>query len=124
FDILHPGHVRLLTEARGACDRLVVGLNSDASVKRLKGEGRPMQQHWARAEVLAALEAVDVVVIFDEDTPLDLIRRLQPDVLIKGAAHRLHRVVGREIVEETGREVKLVDLLPGYSTTAVLTRGF
>jgi D-beta-D-heptose 7-phosphate kinase/D-beta-D-heptose 1-phosphate adenosyltransferase len=124
FDILHPGHVRLLTEARGACDRLVVGLNSDASVKRLKGEGRPMQQHWARAEVLAALEAVDVVVIFDEDTPLDLIRRLQPDVLIKGADHRLDQVVGREIVEATGGEVKLVDLLPGYSTTAVLTRGF
>src|SRR6202041_1456251 len=84
FDILHPGHVKVLTAARGACDRLIVGLNSDASVKRLKGEGRPVQSERARAEVLAALEAVDLVAIFEEDTPLKLIEQIKPSVLVKG----------------------------------------
>src|SRR6185295_13437689 len=99
FDLLHPGHVRLLTEARGACDRLVVGLNSDASVNRLKGAGRPVQAQQARAEVLAALEAVDVVVVFEQDTPLELIRRVRPKVLVKGADYKIDEVVGREAVE-------------------------
>ena len=85
FDILHPGHVKLLTAARGACDRLIVGLNSDASVRRLKGEGRPVQNERARAEVLAALEAVDLVVLFEEDTPIELITQIKPSVLVKGA---------------------------------------
>ncbi len=89
FDLLHPGHVRLMTEARAACDRLVVGLNSDASVKRLKGKERPVQDQQARAEVLAALEAVDLVVIFEQDTPVDLIRRVKPTVLVKGADYRI-----------------------------------
>jgi len=122
FDLLHPGHVRLLTEARGACDRLVVGLNSDGSVKRLKGEGRPVQDQAARAEVLAALEAVDLVVIFEEDTPIELIRRVRPKVLVKGADYRIDQVVGREIVEADGGEVVLVDLMEGYSTTRLVSR--
>jgi D-beta-D-heptose 7-phosphate kinase / D-beta-D-heptose 1-phosphate adenosyltransferase len=122
FDLLHPGHVRLMTEARAACDRLVVGLNSDASVKRLKGKERPVQDQQARAEVLAALEAVDLVVIFEQDTPVDLIRRLKPTVLVKGADYRIDQVVGRELVEEFGGKVVLVDLVPGYSTTAIVQR--
>jgi D-beta-D-heptose 7-phosphate kinase / D-beta-D-heptose 1-phosphate adenosyltransferase len=122
FDLLHPGHVRLLTEARGACDRLVVGLNSDTSVKRLKGEGRPVQDQQARADVLAALEAVDVVIFFEEDTPIELIRRVRPKVLVKGADYRIDQVVGREIVETDGGEIVLVDLVPGCSTTNLLKR--
>ena len=122
FDLLHPGHVRLMTEARAACDRLVVGLNSDASVKRLKGNDRPVQDQQARAEVLAALEAVDLVVIFEQDTPVDLIRRVKPTVLVKGADYRIDEVVGRDIVEAHGGKVVLVDLVPGYSTTAIVQR--
>jgi D-beta-D-heptose 7-phosphate kinase/D-beta-D-heptose 1-phosphate adenosyltransferase len=122
FDLLHPGHVRLMNEARAACDRLVVGLNSDASVKRLKGRDRPVQDQQARAEVLAALEAVDLVVIFEQDTPVELIRRVKPTVLVKGADYRLDEVVGRDIVEAHGGKVVLVDLVPGYSTTAIVQR--
>ena len=122
FDLLHPGHVRLMTEARAACDRLVVGLNSDASVKRLKGKERPVQDQQARAEVLAALEAVDLVVIFEQDTPVELIRRVKPTVLVKGADYRIEQVVGRELVEAIGGKVVLVDLVPGYSTTALVQR--
>jgi D-beta-D-heptose 7-phosphate kinase/D-beta-D-heptose 1-phosphate adenosyltransferase len=122
FDILHPGHVKVLTAARAACDRLIVGLNSDASVKRLKGEGRPVQDEQARAEVLAALEAVDLVVIFAEDTPLDLITSVRPTVLIKGGDYRREQVVGHEVVEANGGEVVLVDLLPGFSTTSLVAR--
>jgi D-beta-D-heptose 7-phosphate kinase / D-beta-D-heptose 1-phosphate adenosyltransferase len=122
FDILHPGHVKLLTAARGACDRLIVGLNSDASVKRLKGETRPVQNERARAEVLAALEAVDLVVLFEEDTPVDLITHIKPSVLVKGADYSLEQVVGREIVEAHGGEVRLVEILPGFSTTSLVDR--
>ena len=122
FDLLHPGHVRLMTEARAACDRLVVGLNSDASVKRLKGKDRPVQDQQARAEVLAALEAVDLVVIFEQDTPIELIRRVKPTVLVKGADYRIDEVVGRDIVEAYGGKVVLVDLVPGYSTSALVQR--
>ncbi len=122
FDLLHPGHVKVLTGARAACDRLVVGLNSDGSVKRLKGEGRPVQDQTARAEVLAALEAVDLVAVFDEDTPLELIKRVRPRVLVKGADYRVDQVVGREAVEADGGEVVLIDILPGYSTTRLLGR--
>jgi D-beta-D-heptose 7-phosphate kinase/D-beta-D-heptose 1-phosphate adenosyltransferase len=117
FDLLHPGHVRLLTEARSVCDRLVVGLNSDSSVTGLKGPGRPIQNQQARAEVLAALEAVDLVVVFEEATPIELIRRLRPKVLVKGADYRLDEVVGRDVVEADGGQVVLVDLVPGHSTT-------
>jgi D-beta-D-heptose 7-phosphate kinase/D-beta-D-heptose 1-phosphate adenosyltransferase len=122
FDLLHPGHIKLLAGARAACDRLVVGLNSDASVRRLKGEGRPMQPVHARAEVLAALEAVDLVVVFDEDTPLELIRRVRPKVLVKGGDYRRETVVGHELVEADGGEVILIDLVPGFSTTRIVAK--
>src|SRR4051812_1653836 len=122
FDILHPGHVRILTAARGACDRLIVGLNSDASVRRLKGEGRPVQDERARAEVLAALEAVDLVVLFEEDTPIKLIAQVRPSVLVKGGDYAREQVIGREIVEATGGEVMLVDILAGFSTTSLVKR--
>ena len=122
FDLLHPGHVKLLAQARAACDRLVVGLNSDTSVRRLKGEGRPVQNEAARAEVLAALAAVDLVVLFGEDTPLELIRRVRPKVLVKGADYRIDQVIGREIVEAEGGEVILVGLVPGHSTSDIVAR--
>jgi D-beta-D-heptose 7-phosphate kinase/D-beta-D-heptose 1-phosphate adenosyltransferase len=122
FDILHPGHVKVLTAARGACDRLVVGLNSDASVKRLKGEGRPVQNERARSEVLAALEAVDLVVIFEEDTPLNLITKIRPSVLVKGGDYAREQVIGYEIVASDGGEIMLVDILEGFSTTSLVRR--
>jgi D-beta-D-heptose 7-phosphate kinase/D-beta-D-heptose 1-phosphate adenosyltransferase len=122
FDILHPGHVKVLTAARGACDRLIVGLNSDASVKRLKGEARPVQSERARAEVLAALEAVDLVVIFEENTPLKLIEEIKPSVLVKGGDYTREQVVGHEIVEAHGGEVVLVEVLAGFSTTSLVDR--
>jgi D-beta-D-heptose 7-phosphate kinase/D-beta-D-heptose 1-phosphate adenosyltransferase len=122
FDLLHPGHVKLLAGARAACDRLVVGLNGDASVTRLKGAGRPVQNVQARAEVLAALEAVDLVVVFDEDTPENLIGRVKPTVLIKGSDYTREQVVGREIVEKLGGEVILIEIVPGHSTSAMVER--
>jgi D-beta-D-heptose 7-phosphate kinase/D-beta-D-heptose 1-phosphate adenosyltransferase len=122
FDILHPGHVKLMAQSRAACDRLVVGLNSDASVSRLKGPERPVQKVRARAEVLAALEAVDLVVVFEEDTPRNLIERVRPSVLIKGSDYTREQVVGHDIVEAYGGEVMLVDLLPGHSTTDIVQR--
>jgi D-beta-D-heptose 7-phosphate kinase / D-beta-D-heptose 1-phosphate adenosyltransferase len=122
FDILHRGHIRLLAEARAACDRLVLGLNSDASVRRLKGKGRPLNPAEGRAEVLAALEAVDLVVVFEDDTPLELIERVRPAVLVKGADYKREEVVGREVVEAAGGHVILVDLVPGHSTTAIVER--
>jgi D-beta-D-heptose 7-phosphate kinase/D-beta-D-heptose 1-phosphate adenosyltransferase len=122
FDLLHPGHISVLARARAACDRLVVGLNADASARRLKGEGRPMQNEEARANVLAALEAVDLVVVFPQDTPLELIQRLHPKILVKGGDYRIEDVVGREVVEAEGGEVILVELVPGYSTTELVER--
>ena len=122
FDLLHPGHIKVLTQARAACDRLIVGLNSDASVARLKGKGRPVQNERARAEVLAALEAVDLVVVFGEDTPLKLIQRVRPKVLVKGADYSRERVVGREVVEAQSGEVILVPLVPGHSTSETIKR--
>ncbi|PIW28705.1 MAG: bifunctional heptose 7-phosphate kinase/heptose 1-phosphate adenyltransferase [Rhodospirillales bacterium CG15_BIG_FIL_POST_REV_8_21_14_020_66_15] len=122
FDLLHPGHVSLLRQARAQCDRLVVGLNSDVSVKRLKGEDRPVQGEAARAAVLACLTGVDAVVLFAEDTPLKLIEALTPDVLVKGADYRIDQVVGREAVEAAGGRVHLADLEPGHSTTATIKR--
>ncbi len=122
FDILHRGHIRLLAEARAACDRLVVGLNSDASTTRLKGKGRPLNPAEGRAEVLAGLEAVDLVVVFEEDTPLELFKEVRPAVLVKGADYTREQVVGREVVEAMGGAVILVDLVPGHSTTAIVAR--
>jgi D-beta-D-heptose 7-phosphate kinase/D-beta-D-heptose 1-phosphate adenosyltransferase len=122
FDLLHPGHIKLLAQTRAACDRLIVGLNSDASVKRLKGDGRPMQEVHARAEVLAALEAVDLVVVFEQDTPLELLRRVRPKVLAKGGDYSHDQVVGHELVESDGGEVILIDLVPGFSTTEIVRK--
>jgi len=122
FDLLHPGHVKVLAQARGACDRLVVGLNSDASASRLKGKDRPIQDAQARADVLAALEAVDLVVVFEQDTPIDLITRLKPKVLVKGGDYRPEDVVGRDIVEADGGEVLIVDILPGHSTSSIVRK--
>jgi D-beta-D-heptose 7-phosphate kinase/D-beta-D-heptose 1-phosphate adenosyltransferase len=122
FDLLHRGHIRLLAESRASCDRLVVGLNSDASTRRLKGQGRPINPAEGRAEVLAALEAVDLVVVFDQDTPLELIKRVGPVVLVKGADYKRDEVVGRDLVEAAGGDVILVDLVPGHSTTGLVRR--
>ena len=122
FDLLHPGHIKVLAQARAACDRLVVGLNSDASVRRLKGKDRPIQGERARAEVLAGLEAVDLVIIFPQDTPLELIKRVEPTVLVKGGDYQPGQVVGRELVEKLGGKVVVVDLVQGYSTTRIVEK--
>ncbi len=122
FDLLHPGHIHLLAQARAACDRLVVGLNSDASVKRLKGNGRPVQGEAARAAVLAGLADVDLVTVFGEDTPAALIAALRPDVLVKGADYTVDTVVGADFVKSYGGRVVLAALLPGHSTTATVAK--
>lgn len=123
FDILHPGHVRYLAEARRQGDALIVGVNADASVRRLgKAPDRPINPESERAEVLAALAAVDAVVVFGEDTPLEVITALQPDVLVKGADWALEAIVGREVVERRGGRVVRVPLSEGHSTTAILER--
>jgi D-beta-D-heptose 7-phosphate kinase / D-beta-D-heptose 1-phosphate adenosyltransferase len=122
FDILHPGHLKVLAEARAACDRLIVGLNSDASTRRLKGPSRPVQDEVARSQVLAGLESVDLVVLFEEDTPLELIGRVKPQVLIKGGDYKPDQVIGREIVEAAGGEVILVEPVPERSTTRIVER--
>jgi D-beta-D-heptose 7-phosphate kinase/D-beta-D-heptose 1-phosphate adenosyltransferase len=122
FDILHRGHVAYLNQARAWCDRLVVGLNSDASVRRLKGETRPVNSLDSRALVLAGLGCVDLVTPFDDATPLTLIETLRPDVLIKGADYTVEQVVGSDIVLAYGGEVRLADLVEGYSTTAAIAR--
>ena len=122
FDLLHPGHVALLAQAKAACDRLVVGLNSDASVTRLKGASRPLQTEAARATVLASLASVDLVVIYPDDTPLQLIADVRPDVLVKGADWALEDVVGAKEVKSWGGRVVLVNLEPGHSTTATIAR--
>jgi D-beta-D-heptose 7-phosphate kinase/D-beta-D-heptose 1-phosphate adenosyltransferase len=122
FDLLHPGHIKVLAEARAACDRLVVGLNSDASVLRLKGTGRPIQNEYARAEMLAAMEAVDLIVLFEQDTPLELIERVKPNVLVKGGDYRREQIVGREVVEAAGGQVRVIELVPGFSTSDMVRR--
>ena len=122
FDLLHPGHVSLLERARAAGDVLVVGLNSDASVARLKGAGRPIVPQEERAEVLCALEAVTRVAVYDEDTPREIIAALLPDVLVKGADWALDAIVGRQEVEAAGGRVVRVDIVPGRSTTAIVDR--
>jgi D-beta-D-heptose 7-phosphate kinase / D-beta-D-heptose 1-phosphate adenosyltransferase len=122
FDLLHPGHVALLTQAKAACDRLVVGLNSDASTSRIKGPRRPIQSESERASVLASLAAVDLIVLFEEDTPSELIRELRPQLLVKGEDYRLDEVVGADFVRSTGGEVLLAKVMPGYSTTATIAR--
>jgi D-beta-D-heptose 7-phosphate kinase/D-beta-D-heptose 1-phosphate adenosyltransferase len=117
FDLLHPGHVSLLAQAKATCDRLVVGLNADASVARLKGPGRPIQTEHARAVVLSSLAAVDLVLVFADDTPQRLIAAIRPDVLIKGADYRIEDVVGADLVQAAGGRVVLARIEPGYSTS-------
>ena len=122
FDLLHPGHIQSLEMARGLGDALIVGINSDASVRQLKGEGRPLLPELERAEILAALESVDAVVIFDELTPREVIARLLPDVLVKGGDWAGDRIVGRDEVEAAGGRVVSAPVLPGYSTTEIVRK--
>ena len=120
FDLLHPGHVDVLAGARSLGDALIVGINSDASVRRLKGPERPVRSEAERAYVVAALEAVDCVVVFDEDTPLELIRTLHPDVLVKGGDYTEATIVGAPDVRSWGGEVQVIPLTPGQSTTNII----
>jgi D-beta-D-heptose 7-phosphate kinase/D-beta-D-heptose 1-phosphate adenosyltransferase len=120
FDVLHRGHVEYLHHARALGDFLVVGLNTDASVERLKGPGRPIVPQEDRAVILAGLESVDAVTLFHEDTPLELISALLPDVLVKGGDYTLEEMIGREEVEKVGGEVRLIPFITGRSTTDLL----
>jgi rfaE bifunctional protein nucleotidyltransferase chain/domain len=122
FDLLHPGHVRYLRDARALGDALMVAINSDRSVRANKGEGRPITPQTERAEVLRALDAVDAVTIFDEETPLAIITAVQPDVLVKGADWGPDNIVGREVVEARGGRVVRVALAQGFSTTALVEK--
>jgi D-beta-D-heptose 7-phosphate kinase/D-beta-D-heptose 1-phosphate adenosyltransferase len=122
FDLLHPGHIDVLTGARAAGEALVVGLNSDASVRRLKGPGRPVRSEAERAYVVAALEAVDAVVVFDQDTPLELVTSLQPDVIVKGGDYTPESIVGAREVRARGGDVVVVPTTPGQSTTAIIEK--
>ncbi|HEX4933614.1 MAG TPA: D-glycero-beta-D-manno-heptose 1-phosphate adenylyltransferase [Gemmatimonadaceae bacterium] len=122
FDLLHPGHVDVLLGARRQGDALVVGLNSDASVKRLKGPERPVRTEAERSYVLAALGMVDRVVIFEQDTPLELILRLRPDVLVKGGDYTVGTIVGAPEVQSWGGRVAVIPLTPGQSTTSIIQR--
>jgi D-beta-D-heptose 7-phosphate kinase/D-beta-D-heptose 1-phosphate adenosyltransferase len=120
FDLLHPGHISLIRQAAESCDRLVVALNSDASVRRLKGPTRPVQNEGSRAAVIGALKGVSAVVLFEEDTPLELLKVLQPDMLVKGADYTEDQVVGADIVKARGGRIILADLTPGHSTTRLI----
>lgn len=123
FDILHRGHVEYLQEAAALGDRLVIGLNTDASVRRLgKGDGRPYNDQESRAKVLAALRLVDAVVLFDQDTPLELIQAIGPDVLVKGGDYTEEQIVGAEVVKARGGEVHSLKLVEGFSTTGLVDR--
>jgi D-glycero-beta-D-manno-heptose 1-phosphate adenylyltransferase len=122
FDLLHPGHVDVLVGARAQGDALVVGVNSDASVKRLKGPDRPIRSEGERAYVLAAIEAVDALTLFDQDTPLELIRLLRPDVIVKGGDYTPETVVGAADVRARGGDVIIIPLTPGHSTTSTIDR--
>jgi D-beta-D-heptose 7-phosphate kinase/D-beta-D-heptose 1-phosphate adenosyltransferase len=122
FDLLHPGHIRLLNQAKNLGERLVVAVNSDSSVRRLKGPGRPILAERDRASLLASLDCVALVVVFESDTPEDLLKTIKPDILAKGGDYKPEEVVGRAIVESYGGEVRLIPLLNGYSTTAITNR--
>ena len=122
FDLLHPGHLALLEAARAEGDILVVAINSDGSVRRIKGEGRPLVPEAERAETLLALEPVDRVIVYDEPTPLEVVRALRPDVLVKGAEWAEDAIVGREEVEAAGGRVVRVDIVPDRSTSSMLER--
>ena len=122
FDLLHPGHIDILTAARATADSLIVGLNSDDSVRRLKGPSRPVRSESERAYVLSALECVDLVVVFSEDTPLELVRKLRPDVIVKGGDYTEDTIVGAADVKSWGGRVKVIPLTPGQSTTGIIRK--
>lgn len=122
FDILHLGHVDYLEKARALGDHLVVGLNTDDSVRRFKGDERPIQDQNSRARIIAAFQFVDLVVLFNEDTPLQLISALKPDVLVKGSDYLAENIVGAEVVKKNGGEVKTIDFIPGYSTSRIIEK--
>lgn len=122
FDILHRGHVEYLAKAANFGDEMLIGLNTDASVKRLKGPSRPINDEYARAIVLAGLEFVSAVVLFDEDTPYNLIKAVQPDVLVKGSDYKPEDIVGYDIVTEKGGRVETIDFVDGYSTTRTIEK--
>jgi D-glycero-beta-D-manno-heptose 1-phosphate adenylyltransferase len=122
FDLLHLGHVDYLEKARQLGDKLVLGLNTDASISRIKGPSRPLQDEMSRARVMASLLFVDAVVLFDEDTPLQLIQAVQPDILVKGDDYSVENIVGHEVVIAKGGEVKTVPLVKGYSTTNIVNK--
>lgn len=119
FDLLHLGHVDYLVKAAGKGDKLIVGLNTDSSVTRLKGPGRPITDQHSRAMVLAAMSFVSMVVLFDEETPFKIISKIQPDILVKGADYNLEDIVGYNVVMEKGGKVETIEFLPGYSTSAI-----
>jgi rfaE bifunctional protein nucleotidyltransferase chain/domain len=122
FDIVHLGHVDYLEKARNLGDKLVLGLNSDDSVSRFKGPERPLQDQNSRARVLAAMQFVDLVVFFNEDTPFELISELVPNVLVKGSDYLAENIVGADVVKTNGGEVKTIDFVPGYSTTRIVEK--
>ena len=122
FDIVHLGHIDYLEKARNLGDKLVLGLNTDASVKRLKGETRPVVNEYARSRMMSAFEFVDCVVLFDEPTPLALIELIKPDILVKGDDYSLETIVGADFVIETGGEVKTIPLVKGYSTSSLIKK--
>ena len=122
FDILHRGHVEYLSKAASLGDCLVIGLNTDASVKRLKGENRPVQDQISRSQVMASLHFVDYVVFFEEDTPYELINYLKPDILVKGSDYKEDDIVGADVVKASGGKVITIDLVDGYSTTSIIER--
>ncbi len=122
FDVIHPGHVDILIRAKALGDKLIVGLNSDDSVKKLKGENRPILKQALRSMMLREMRSVDLVIIFDDETPADLIASIKPDILVKGADYAFSNVVGRELVESYGGKVVLLDLLNGFSTTDILQK--
>lgn len=122
FDILHLGHVDYLEKAKALGDILIVGLNTDSSVSRFKGPQRPLQDQISRARIMASLQSVDVVVLFDEDTPLGLISELLPDILVKGSDYLAENIVGADVVKSTGGVVKTIDFVSGYSTTKIMEK--
>lgn len=119
FDILHRGHIEYLSKAADLGDVLFIGVNTDASVSKLKGESRPLQDEYSRLMIIGALEFVDALILFDEETPLELIRKVQPHILVKGADYKPEDIVGYDIVKARGGEIKIIEFLPGYSTSAI-----
>lgn len=122
FDVVHRGHVEYLAKSAELGTKLIIGLNTDASVRRLKGENRPINDEYARALLLASFVFVNKVILFDEDTPLELIRVVQPDVLVKGSDYKPENIVGYDVVKAKGGEIATIDFVPGFSTTSILQK--